>query len=343
LVISNEISVFSNTTHFVEFTLTTPTIRAGDAWTGKTIGIEFLSAADFGNQGGYWDLDNVRLSEIIEVPNGSFESPTTLFADPSIGSWQKADKPGWYPDYSDQRNWTNLAGVFLNTAAGTPDHIDNCVGAQGAFLFAVPQMALFQELRLPASGNSPAMAATYETGNAYQFSLGVIGGGGGMTNGVSLRASLYYLDAATNRVAVVSSNIVYTAQTFSNTTHFVDFTLKSPAVKAQDPWAGKVIGVEILSTADFGNQGGYWDLDNVQLATIQDPVQQQVQAANGQFGFVIASEPGQRLEVLGSAAVAAPPSQWTSLGVVTNTTGKVIFSTPMLEPKRWFFQTRQLP
>jgi hypothetical protein len=41
-------------------------VRAGDAWAGQHIGIQMLSTVDTNLQGGYWDLDSVRLSSILE-------------------------------------------------------------------------------------------------------------------------------------------------------------------------------------------------------------------------------------------------------------------------------------
>ena len=61
--VTNLLSVFSNTTQLVDCTVNVPTVRSNDAWAGQNIGIMFLSTVTTNLQGGYWDLDNVRLLE----------------------------------------------------------------------------------------------------------------------------------------------------------------------------------------------------------------------------------------------------------------------------------------
>ena len=80
--------------------------------------------------------------------------------------------------------------------------------------------------------------------------------------------SLYYRDAAGNRVPIHTAKVTQTYQIFPNHTHFVDFHVLVPAVKPTDPWAGKHIGIQFLSTVDEDLQGGYWDLDNVRLSSV---------------------------------------------------------------------------
>lgn len=51
--------------NLVDFSVTVPTVQASDAWAGKNIGIMIqVSASDF--NGGYWDMDNVRLTTVPE-------------------------------------------------------------------------------------------------------------------------------------------------------------------------------------------------------------------------------------------------------------------------------------
>ena len=63
-VVTNSSTVFSNGNHFLDFEVNVPTVRAGDAWAGQNIGILFLSTVTHEMAGGYWDLDNVRLTSI---------------------------------------------------------------------------------------------------------------------------------------------------------------------------------------------------------------------------------------------------------------------------------------
>jgi hypothetical protein len=63
--ITNSLATFSNSTHLLDFSVTTATVRSTDAWAGKNIGILTLSTVTPELEGGYWDLDNVRLSSIL--------------------------------------------------------------------------------------------------------------------------------------------------------------------------------------------------------------------------------------------------------------------------------------
>ena len=56
----------------------------------------------------------------------------------------------------------------------------------------------------------------------------------------------------------------------------------------------------MLSTVATNLQGGYWDLDNVRLASILEPVLLDPVCTNGQFQFTLRSEPGLRFEILSS-------------------------------------------
>ena len=268
--VTNEPANFSNTTHFIDFQVQLPAVKAGDAWAGQHIGVQLLSTVGFDLASGYWDLDNVRLTETIEVPNGSFEQPATVFADPRNDLWQESPKPVWYDEQANGP-WGQLTGVFLNTATTNIDYIDNMDGKQGAFFFALPGVALFQDYLSTYGANaSPAhdFNTRFEVGKSYQLTVGVIGGGGGMSNGVTMELSLYYRDGASNRVTVAATTITNEPANFSNTTHFIDFQVQLPAVKAGDAWAGQHIGVQLLSTVGFDLASGYWDLDNVRLTSV---------------------------------------------------------------------------
>ena len=50
----------------IDYSVTTPLVQAGDAWAGKNIGIKIESLMGDGN--GYWDLDNVRLAQVVPEP-----------------------------------------------------------------------------------------------------------------------------------------------------------------------------------------------------------------------------------------------------------------------------------
>lgn len=191
----------------------------------------------------------------IGVPNASFESPVTNFAVPEIDSWQKSPKPEWY-DESGGNLWIYLTGVFLNLPPEDPSHIDNCDANQAAFLFALPEVELFQDL-----------TATFEVGQSYNLTVGIFGGGGGMKDDVPIEIRLYYRDAEDKKVTVGATTYTYDSDA-GHVKHFNDVQLDIPQVTDIDPWAGKNIGVHLVSAltlAQFDMAGGYWDLDNVRL------------------------------------------------------------------------------
>ncbi|HAM72865.1 MAG TPA: hypothetical protein DCM86_14590, partial [Verrucomicrobiales bacterium] len=209
----------------------------------------------------------------IPLANASFESPAVAFVSTQIDGWQKTPKPESY-DESDGFLWSQLTGLFRNTPAGSADHIDNCDGNQAIWVFAVPGAGLFQESSPSAGGGlaPQTLTGSFEVGRAYQLSAGVIGMGGGMSNGVTLGIGLYYRDAASNQVVVAEAIATNSPAVFSNRTHLVEFRAELPTVRTQDPWANQPIGIRLLSTVGAQLQGGYWDLDNIRLREIRAPV-----------------------------------------------------------------------
>ncbi len=287
----------------------------------------------------------------VAVPNGSFESPRTDYVDVNIDFWQKSARPDWYVE-SGGYLWTQLTGVFKNTPTNSPagDHIDNCDGDQALWLFAVPEVALFQDydsMDWNDSAPTHAFDAKFQVGKSYDLTVGIIGTGGGMLQGVTLELSLYYRNAASNMVAVAVTSVTNTSEVFSNNTHLIDFHVRVPPVKATDAWAGQNIGVQFASTVSSNLQGGYWDLDNVRLAEFVQtefvpPAMLNPVWSNGQFQFTVQSEPGIKLEILATTNLSVPISSWTSVRTFTNTTGIISFTdAPDFDHR--FYQTRLIP
>jgi len=212
----------------------------------------------------------------ISVPNGSFESQVAPLAPPYvttlIDAWQKAPKPAWFDESATGYYWDQTAGLFQNTPTGAPNHLTNLDGNQGLYFLALPQVALFQDYQT-AAWNQPvpshAFNATYEVGQSYQLTVGVLGGLGGMASGTSLELALYYRDAGDNFITVATTPVSYSPALFPDATQFVDFSVGVPYVQAGDAWAGQHIGVRLLSTSGTG--AGYWDLDNVRLTAVPEP------------------------------------------------------------------------
>jgi hypothetical protein len=235
-------------------------VDPNDAWADKNIGLAIRAT---GSPGGFWLLDNVRLTESpiipVTVKNASFELPETDFVDVVVDSWQMPPVPLWY-DESGGYLWVQLTGVFLNLDPSDPDYIDNCDGNQAVWLFAVPEVELFQDL-----------ADVYEVGRNYQLTVGIIGGGGNMKDDVPIEIRLYYRDDENNKVTVGATSYTYDLD-IGRVKHFDDVQLDIPSVKEDDPWAGMNIGIQLISTLtladldpDTGRAGGFWDLDNVRL------------------------------------------------------------------------------
>ncbi|MGD0258277.1 MAG: hypothetical protein ABSD29_00460 [Verrucomicrobiota bacterium] len=61
--ITNSGQLFPTNTHFVDFSVYVPGVRTNDPWAGQNIGVQIASTVSPDLAGGYWDLDNVRLTE----------------------------------------------------------------------------------------------------------------------------------------------------------------------------------------------------------------------------------------------------------------------------------------
>lgn len=280
----------------------------------------------------------------LSVPNGSFELPATTYVSINITSWQKSPRP---PGYVEEGGflWTQLTGAFKNTPTNSADHIDNMEGTQAIWLFAVPEVALFQDYDSVGGTNTQStheFTAQFLPGHSYEMTVGVIGGGGGMLPGVPLQLSLYFRNAASNRVPVAQATVLHSLSNFPATTHFQDITLRVPTVRASDPWANRYLGIEFRSTVTTNMEGGYWDLDNVRLVETAEPVLTDPVQVGGEFRCRIESEPGLVFDLITSPDLAVPLSGWAGVGTVTNATGTMVFNAPMgAEPR--FYGTRRTP
>jgi hypothetical protein len=233
----------------VDFSLHLQTVQSGDAWAGKAIGVALRAA---GMPGGFWDLDNVRLTESlpvsIPIENASFEAP---FVDPNafpalplIDAWIETD--------NDTLGSTNT-GVFANTPDGKTDHIVNPDGRQLVFLGSETGNGLEQDLN-----------ANYIVGCNYRLTVAV---------GISSRFPpsvvepldtvelvLFYRDESDVMVEIAQKAVDAIGL---SPQQIVDFSLYLPTVQSGDAWAGKTIGVALRAA---GMPGGFWDLDHIRLA-----------------------------------------------------------------------------
>jgi hypothetical protein len=290
----------------------------------------------------------------IFLPNASFElplvPPVSPFAGPDVDSWQKTAQPAWYdPATNNFAPWDYLMGTFTNAPSPPPPSpetfIDNCDGNQAAFLLALPEVGLFQDYdSLSGTNTTPSHAfdAKFNIGKAYTLTAGLIGGGGGMKPGVTIELGLYYRDAASNMVTVAAISITNSEAAFPTNTHFVDYQVQTPGVKASDLWAGQNIGIRLLSTVDHAIDGGYWDVDNVRLNETATPALINPGVTNSQSTFTMLSEPGLDFEILVSTNLLNPNS-WTSIGTITNLSGIGLFTDTNSSFNRRFYRARQAP
>jgi hypothetical protein len=268
----------------------------------------------------------------VAIPNASFETPLAPreapYAFPGMEEWQKTSQPFWYnPSDFQESPWEYLMGTFYNST--NQAFIDNIDGEQAAFLFAVPEVGLFQDYNSLSGTNitpSHAFNATFEVGSAYDLTAGVIGGGGGMKPGATLLLGFYYRDAMSNLVMVATTSVTHSSEIFPTNTHFVDFQVHVPTVQVGDAWAGQHIGIQLLSTVSFALMGGYWDLDNVRLVKTLEPALLNPAVTTNGFTFTVQSEPGRPFEIFTTANLLTVTSNWTSLGTFTNFTGSTTFS-----------------
>jgi hypothetical protein len=339
-------NVFTNILHFLDFTVDVPTVNPADAWAGKNIGIELISTTfDPDLITGVWDVDNVRLTSTITVPNGSFESPVSNPFGIEVDSWEKQPQSPFFP--TNMGPWETLMGEFANTGPTNLDHIDNMDGAQAAFVFPFPGAGFFQDFNSVGGTNtipSHDFNVPLDTGKSYTLTTALTSSTDEpLTNGASIEISLYYRDSLSNMVVLAANDVVYDTNVFTNILHFLDFSATIPEVKATDPWAGKTVGINIESTTfdpDFIT--GVWDLDNVRLAekvatALNSPV-----ITNGQISFSLQSEPGLAFEILASTNVASLSASWSSIATFTNITGNFRFSDAAANHQR-FYKARQLP
>lgn len=291
-------------------------------------------------------LNAAAQSGLIPVPNGSFEAPDTDFADPRIDRWQEMPKPEWY-DESTQGPWSQLTGVFQGTPPGAEDHIDNMDGEQALFLFAVPGAGVFLDANaVDWTGTPPAepFAPQYEPFKAYELTVGLIGGGYGMLEGVPITLQLYYLAETGEHVPVASTEVIYSKALFPDTrTHFLDFSVRTPTIWPDSPAAGRPIGIALISTVPFELAGGFWDVDNVRLREISGPKITQPTVVGDQFIFDLLGEPETTYRVLAAPSPDTPSGQWENVAeLMTDTAGKASFSEKLSAERSRFYRLEQV-
>ncbi len=105
-IITHSMTIFPDHVHFQDFTVESQVVQVGDPWAGQHLGIRLLSTVVLEKLGGYWDLDNVRLT--IRQHLG----PTLTLSPEANGyqlSWPATPGCVYQPQTSkDMRSWSDL-------------------------------------------------------------------------------------------------------------------------------------------------------------------------------------------------------------------------------------------
>jgi hypothetical protein len=273
---------------------------------------------------------NMIQAQPIPVPNGQFSLPYTTYAFPVIASWE-IQPP----------NDNFGMGVFTNNPVyGPSEYIVNDVGGQAAYMFADPGFTFFQDAQsVDLFGDPSAFNATFDVGKAYQLITGITGSGvEPLTPGVTLQMSLYYRDSLNNMVTVASTNVVYDPDIFTPT-NFVACELDTAIVQSTDAWAGQNIGIQFLSLATEDDEGGTWDLNNVQL--FGTPYLDSPGWTNNQFTATLRAPPGMRFQILSTSDLTQPVQNWSPVTTFFTSSGQTPVVDPSASASQKFYTARQ--
>ena len=67
LIVTNSEALFGSRNRLTTFQVTTAPVSAADSWAGQPMGVQIVSTATLANQGGYWDIDHVRVEAITPL------------------------------------------------------------------------------------------------------------------------------------------------------------------------------------------------------------------------------------------------------------------------------------
>lgn len=296
-----------------------------------------------------WGGSTPASAASLNVPNFSFEAPqvpdTAPYAGPEMDAWQKTHQPAWYdPRQNSDTPWEYLSGQFYNVPF-PGSYIENADQSQAAFLFAVPEVGIFQDYDSVYGTNTTpthAFNAAYKPGKAYTLTASLLGGGGGMLPGATIQLGLYYKDANSNMVIVASTTVTNSPEVFTTNTLFKDFTVSTLIVRETNAWAGQHIGIRLLSTTAFELARGYWDVDNIRLVEIGGMTLSIKVNNAGESIIWVNGLPASVFELQSRTNLSTSGSAWESLGVYTNTTGTLTITNAPSASAARFFRARAL-
>ena len=228
-------------------------------------------------------------STSLSVANGSFESPVVtgpLPVDIRLTGWTKTTAPSSFVPQGALQSWEQTSGIFPNPPVGQAGRIPNADGNQAAYLMAIRSAGFYQEL-----------PAKFEAGFAYDFTVGVRGGGN-IANGTSLMLAFYYVDAALQQVNMGYRFVDYGAALGAAWPALTDVSVRTPVLSPGDDAVGRNISVGIVALN--GNAEGYWDLDNVRVTANLEPKPptsvQSIPVPNGSFEEPVTAFVDQRID-----------------------------------------------
>lgn len=198
----------------------------------------------------------------IPVPNGSFESPDTVFAQPGADFWTTTgDSTGIFENLPQDTEFPPGSGIIAK-------RITNAVGSQLAFIGANNPL---NSPTLPGPSNefSQMLGGVYLPGQVYELSVGIaVSSVQPPDVGSIVRLTLFYLDGLNARQTVASTPVANDAATDLRTDLLKYFTATSPVVAADAPYANHQIGIAISTADNTFSTGGTFDLDNI---TVPEP------------------------------------------------------------------------
>lgn len=122
-------ALFPTHTTMTDFQVHVPVVKPGDSWAGKHLGISLYSTVDASMEGGYWDVDNIRLSTSpgSPVPLSIVKSTST-----AIVSWPTATGYQYQLQTSlDLHSWAPYGGPAPGT--GNPATTQYPIGGPEVF------------------------------------------------------------------------------------------------------------------------------------------------------------------------------------------------------------------
>ncbi len=192
----------------------------------------------------------------INVPNYSFEGPGVGAGGASIAidSWN-------------QNGADNNQGVAGNGWGGGQINLPNSDGDQVGWMNTQPDY----NNDLASVGLWQLLPETYTVGKAYELTVAMARGTwNAPDDGDQMQIRLWY-DGVNGATAIASTTVTAGDLNWSNGGALIDYTAVLPTISATDDWAGKNIGIWLVSTYEELDGEGDWVMDNVRLNEVPEP------------------------------------------------------------------------